>query len=58
LTWSKIVVGTRTHLLGLPTRAKQRLPHLSNADLGVLDGLVRESLEELADGRGAGEATS
>jgi len=52
------VVGTRTHLLGLPTRAKQRLPHLSNADLGVLDGLVRESLEELADGRGAGEATS
>jgi len=45
---SKIVVGTRTHLLGLPTRAKQRLPHLSSLDLVELDKLVREALEELA----------
>jgi phage terminase Nu1 subunit (DNA packaging protein) len=32
-----------------PSRVKQRLPHLSNADLLVLDVLIREALEELAD---------
>jgi phage terminase Nu1 subunit (DNA packaging protein) len=38
----------RVRLLGLPTRAKQQLPHLSVTDFGTLDGLVREALEELA----------
>jgi len=41
------VVAARTKLLGIPSRAKQRLPHLTPGDLEVLDELVRESLEEL-----------
>jgi phage terminase Nu1 subunit (DNA packaging protein) len=51
--WTTLVVGARTRLLGLPTRAKQRLPHLSGSDLGVLGELVREVLEELAEERTA-----
>lgn len=38
----------RTRLLGIPTRARQQLPHLTVPDIGVLDSLVREALEELA----------
>ena len=53
LRWSGLVVATRNKLLGIPSRAKQRLPHLSVADLAVLDALIRETLEELAD-RGDG----
>lgn len=47
-TWAPRIIGARTHLLGLPTRARQRLPHLTTADMAVLDALVREALEELA----------
>jgi phage terminase Nu1 subunit (DNA packaging protein) len=38
----------RTKLLGLPSKAKQRLPHLTLADLATLEEIVREDLEELA----------
>ncbi len=38
----------RTRLLGLPTRAKQQLPHLSPQDVAMVDSLVREALEELS----------
>lgn len=38
----------KTKLLGLPSRAKQALPHLSLADISTLDALVRESLEALS----------
>jgi phage terminase Nu1 subunit (DNA packaging protein) len=47
LRWSAHVVAARTKLLGLPSRAKQRLPHLTPADLATLDRLIREALEEL-----------
>jgi phage terminase Nu1 subunit (DNA packaging protein) len=40
----------RTKLLGLPSKAKQRLPHLQLADLATLEEIVREALEELATG--------
>jgi phage terminase Nu1 subunit (DNA packaging protein) len=39
----------RGHLLGLPSRAKQAIPHLSAAEVVLLEQLVRESLTELAD---------
>ena len=42
----------RTRLLGVPARAKQRLPHLGAGDVATLDELIREALEELA-GRAA-----
>ncbi len=40
----------RTRLLGIPSRARQLLPGLSVADVGVLENLVREALEGLARG--------
>lgn len=40
----------RTRLLAIPSRCKQALPHLSNADVVVVEDLVREALEELAAG--------
>ena len=50
--WAAIGVQLRTGLLGLPTRARQRLPHLTAKDVAELDRLVREILEELADRAG------
>jgi phage terminase Nu1 subunit (DNA packaging protein) len=47
--WAMIAVTTRTALLGIPSRARGRLPHLTALDVAVLDGLVRECLAELAD---------
>lgn len=37
----------RTHLLGLPAKAKQSLPHLTLADVEALDLIVRDALELL-----------
>jgi phage terminase Nu1 subunit (DNA packaging protein) len=42
------VVAARTKILGVPSRAKQRLPHLTTTDLAVIDELLREALEDLA----------
>jgi hypothetical protein len=46
--FTQLIVTSRTKLLGLPTKAKSRLPHLTLEDLAVLEEIVRESLEELA----------
>lgn len=50
--WLEMITRSRTKLLGLPSKAKQSLPHLTAADLKILDRIVREALEELA-GEGA-----
>jgi hypothetical protein len=42
----------KTKMLGLPVRVKQRLPHLAAQDIRMIDDLVREALEALADGHG------
>lgn len=47
--WVGMITRSRTKLLGLPSKAKQSLPHLTTADLKTLDRIVREALEELAD---------
>lgn len=39
--------SAKAHLLTLPSRAKQSLPHLSHSDLEALEGIVREALEAL-----------
>lgn len=44
----------RTKLLGIPSRVKQQLPHLTSVDVGTIEALVREALEDLAT-KGAGE---
>ncbi len=37
----------RTRLLGLPSKLKTAIPHLTRGDLVVIDRFVREALEEL-----------
>lgn len=46
--WAAAGIRLRTGLLGLPTRARQRIPHLTSKDMVTLDRLVRELLEEFA----------
>lgn len=43
-----VFTSCKTRLLAIPSRARQAMPHLSNADVAALDALVREALEELA----------
>jgi hypothetical protein len=45
-----VVTAAKTKLLGLSGRIKQRLPHVVDVDIRVIDDLVREALEGLADG--------
>jgi phage terminase Nu1 subunit (DNA packaging protein) len=49
--WAAVLGVIRTGVLALPTRARQALPHLTVADVAVLERLVREVLEELATAR-------
>lgn len=42
----------KTRILAVPSRVAQRLPHVATFVLPVLDELLREALEALADGEG------
>lgn len=44
----------RTRIMGVPSRVAQRVPHVTPADVLLIDDLLREALEELADGRDGG----
>ena len=46
--WVTMITASRNKLLGIPSRAKQQLPHLTHADIATIDGLIREALEDLA----------
>jgi hypothetical protein len=50
-----LILRCRTKLLGVPTRMRQRLPHLTAPDVAEIDALMREALEELSEDR-KGEA--
>jgi phage terminase Nu1 subunit (DNA packaging protein) len=50
LAWSQAVNITRTRMLGVPSTAKQRIPHLEIEEVDLLTGLIREALDELAAG--------
>lgn len=43
-----VFIQCRTRLLAIPSRARQTLPHLTLKDLGTLEDLIREALEELS----------
>jgi len=47
--WVEIITRARTKLLGIPTKAKQRIPDLDTDAIGVLDDIVREALEDLSE---------
>lgn len=46
--WVEIITLARTKLLGIPTKAKQRIPDLDTDAIGILDDIVRETLEDLS----------
>tara|TARA_B100000927_G_scaffold252942_1_gene218422 strand:+ start:108 stop:599 length:492 start_codon:yes stop_codon:yes gene_type:complete len=46
--WVNIVTVARTKLLGIATKAKQRLPDLDTNAIACIDDIVREALEELS----------
>lgn len=46
--WSALIASCKTKLMGIPSKARSRLPKLDNADVALLEKLVREALEELA----------
>lgn len=45
--WADILTTVRTRLLSIPTAVKQQASHLSVADVGLVERLVREALEDL-----------
>ena len=47
-TWAKVITDSKTKLLGVPSRAKARIPHLSLEEVEILNVLIREALEELS----------
>ena len=50
LAWGGAVNITRTRLLGVPSTAKQRIPHLEIEEVELLTTLIRDALDELAAG--------
>jgi hypothetical protein len=46
--WSALIASCKTKLLAIPSKARSRLPKLDNSDVALLEKLVREALEELA----------
>jgi hypothetical protein len=50
LAWGGAVNITRTRLLGVPSTAKQRIPHLEVEEVELITTLIREALDELAAG--------
>lgn len=48
--WNQAVNITRARLLGVPSAAKQRIPHLEIEEVEILTALIREALEGLASG--------
>jgi phage terminase Nu1 subunit (DNA packaging protein) len=49
-TWCKILRDVRARLLAVPNRVRSRLPHLTPADILVVDEEIRAALTALAKG--------
>ena len=50
--WSQSVTIAKTALLGVPSRAKERIPHLTLDEIETLTELIRSALEEVANAAG------
>jgi phage terminase Nu1 subunit (DNA packaging protein) len=46
----KNISEAKTRLLAVPSKAKARVPTLTPADIVALDDLIREALEDIANG--------
>ena len=47
-SWAQIISLARTKVLGIPSKAKQRIPDFDTSAMTCLEDIVRESLEDLA----------
>lgn len=48
--WVEVITISRTKVLGVVSKAKQRIPDLTQDQIAILEDITREALEELADG--------
>ena len=48
LKWQSIITNTRNKMLGVASKAQQRLPDLDVSAVNCIDDIVREALEELS----------
>lgn len=48
--WNELVSIARTKILGVPSKAKQRIPDFPQDAFVILEDIVREALEDLANG--------
>ncbi|MEN3232553.1 MULTISPECIES: hypothetical protein [Methylobacterium] len=46
--WRQVLASVRTRLMGVPSRVRQHLPHLTPTDVAALDRELRDALTELA----------
>lgn len=46
-TWTAVATTVRTKVLGIPSKARQRIPDLTNEQYLILEKLAREALEDL-----------
>lgn len=49
--WQDQISKAKTRLMAIPAKARQRIPGLDSVGAATLEALIREALEELADGR-------
>jgi excisionase family DNA binding protein len=47
--WVEVLTISRTKVLGVPSKAKQRIPDLTQDQIAILEDIIREALEELAE---------
>ena len=47
------ITNAKTKLQGIPSRARQRIPHLTTTDVAELEDLIREVLEDIASDTGS-----
>lgn len=50
--WLRIAGAVKSKMLSIPSKLKQKLPHLTLDDIATIDDEIREALSELADKRG------
>jgi excisionase family DNA binding protein len=47
--WVEVITISRTKVMGVVSKVKQRVPDLTQDQIGILEDIVREALEELAE---------
>ena len=51
--WLEVISIAKNKVLGIPSKAKQRIPELDVSAMNCLEDIVRESVEEIADTQAA-----